>query len=120
SVAPASMIDPSARPTKVDRASDVTGLVDTGELATLFTGPTAVQDAVSVLEAMTRISHHKADLATFESQIPPARLAELRTLHKCGYVKSTYLAEAFPTPSVLNPDLDPVIVGPTGIFTQAE
>ncbi len=29
---PSYMIDPTVRPTKVDRASDVTGLVDTGEL----------------------------------------------------------------------------------------
>src|SRR5688572_9787021 len=36
SMAPASMMDPAVRPTKVDRASDVTGLVDTGELGTLF------------------------------------------------------------------------------------
>ena len=33
SMAPLAMIDPAVRPTKVDRASDVTGLVDTGELA---------------------------------------------------------------------------------------
>ena len=33
SMAPAAMINPAARPTKVDRASDVTGLVDTGELS---------------------------------------------------------------------------------------
>ena len=37
SMAPVAMMNPAARPTKVDRASDVTGLVDTGELGTLFT-----------------------------------------------------------------------------------
>ena len=31
SMAPAMMIDPANRPTKIDRVSDVTGLVDTGE-----------------------------------------------------------------------------------------
>ena len=40
SMAPVMMINPAVRPTKVDRASDVTGLVDTGELGTLFTNPT--------------------------------------------------------------------------------
>ena len=54
------MINPAVRPTKVDRASDVTGLVDTGELGTLFTNS---DDAIAVLESMTRLSHAKADLA---------------------------------------------------------
>ena len=36
SMAPAGLIDLSVRPTKVDRASDVTGLVDTGQLANLL------------------------------------------------------------------------------------
>ena len=36
-------------------------------------------------------------------------------------MKSTYLADRFRSPSALNPDLDPHIVGPAaGIFTQAE
>jgi hypothetical protein len=40
---------------------------------------------------------------------------------KCGYLKSTYLADRFRTPSALNPDLDTNIVGATNsIFTQAE
>src|SRR5262245_15706045 len=51
SMAPASMIDPSARPTKVDRASDVTGLVDTGDPTVL---PRDV--SVDVLESMVRLS----------------------------------------------------------------
>ena len=49
----AGMMNPAARPTKVDRASDVTGLVDTGELGTLFSNP---DDAIAVLESMTRLS----------------------------------------------------------------
>jgi hypothetical protein len=44
----------------------------------------------------------------------------MRELVKCGYVKSTYLADRFRTPAALNPDLDADIVGPAGIFTQAE
>ena len=39
SMAPAGLIDLSVRPTKVDRASDVTGLVDTGQLASLLSVP---------------------------------------------------------------------------------
>ena len=46
---------------------------------------------------------------------------------KCGYVKSTYLADNFRSPDALNPDKDPNIVaqtnqpaGVTSIFTAAE
>jgi hypothetical protein len=116
SMAPASLMNPAARPTKVDRASDVTGLVDTGELSTMFSNP---DDAIAVLESMTRLGHRKTDvvhtkLATGGDD------AALKELVKCGYVKSTYLADRFRTPSALNPDLDTEIVGPAGIFTQAE
>ncbi|HEU5137711.1 MAG TPA: hypothetical protein VFU13_21390 [Steroidobacteraceae bacterium] len=120
SMAPAALINPAARPTKVDRASDVTGLVDTGELSSMFPAATSgPNDAIYVLESMTRLGHRKTDL------IDP-RLASggedevLRELVKCGYVKSTYLADRFRTPATLNPDLDPDIKGPTGIFTDAE
>jgi hypothetical protein len=122
SMAPVSMINPSVRPTKVDRASDVTGLVDTGELGTLFTNS---DDAIAVLESMTRLSHAKADLA--QTKLGALAEADLRKLVRCGYVKSTYLADNFRSPSALNPDKDPHIVaqaaqpaGVTPIFTTAE
>jgi len=123
SIAPMSMIVPEARPTKVDRSSDVTGLVDTGELGTLFgTGPQASQDAIAVLEAMTRVSHSKSNLPSFTDALSAqqARRDALQMQYKCGYVKSAYLAETFSTPAALNPDLDTDIVGAGGIFTQAE
>ncbi len=114
SMAPAAMINPAVRPTKVDRASDVTGLVDTGELGTMFGNP---QDAVSVLESMAVLSNQK--LGKMNTQVP-ARDADIKKAAKCGYVKSAYLAERFSSPAALNPALDPRIVGPAGIFTQAE
>jgi hypothetical protein len=122
SMAPASMMNPAARPTKVDRASDVTGLVDTGELGTLFTNS---DDAIAVLESMTRLSHLKTDRVQVSNPsmgVPMTAQDEaaLRKLVKCGYLKSTYLADRFRQPSDLNPDLDPQIVGTGGIFTQAE
>jgi len=116
SIAPASLMNPAARPTKVDRASDVTGLVDTGELSTLFSNP---DDAIAVLESMTRLGHRKTDLVNTKLA-SGGEDAALKELVKCGYVKSTYLADRFRTPSALNPDLDADIVGPAGIFTQAE
>jgi len=118
SMAPAALMNPAARPTKVDRASDVTGLVDTGELSTLF-GPGGGNDAIAVLESMTRLGHRKTDLID-PKLVDLDQEGALRQLVKCGYVKSTYLADRFRTPAALNPDLDPDIKGPTGIFTDAE
>ncbi|MEO7775280.1 MAG: hypothetical protein ABIT36_13400, partial [Steroidobacteraceae bacterium] len=114
SMAPAAMIDLQVRPTKVDRASDVTGLVDTGELGSLFPNP---QDAVSVLESMAVLSDKKLALA--QTKVP-ARDVAIKKFAQCGYVKSAYLAEAFGDPAALDPSKDVRIVGPAGIFTQAE
>jgi len=122
SMAPVAMMNPAARPTKVDRASDVTGLVDTGELGTLFSNQ---DDAIAVLESMTRLSHAKANLA--QTKLAAADEAAVRKLVRCGYLKSTYLADRFRSPSALNPNLDPHIVaqasqpaGITPIFSAAE
>ena len=113
SMAPASMIDQKVRPTKVDRASDVTGLVDTGELGTLFPDP---DDAVAVMESMAVLTHRKhAAVST-----GMATDAAIKQFNKCGYVKSAYLAEQFNDPASLDPGLDQAIVGASGIFTQAE
>jgi hypothetical protein len=118
SMAPAMMVDAAIRPTKVDRASDVTGLVDTGELGTLFTNPT---DAVSVMESMAVLSHRKhAAVNSNPGGSGALDDAALKQFNKCGYVKSAYLAERFNNPASLDPGLDPLVVGPTGIFTQAE
>jgi hypothetical protein len=113
SMAPAAMIDPKVRPTKVDRASDVTGLVDTGELGTLFPDPA---DAVSVMESMAVLTHRKHSAVSTGL----TNDAVLKEFNKCGYVKSAYLAETFNSPSALDPGLDPLVVGAAGIFTQAE
>jgi hypothetical protein len=68
---------------------------------------------------MTRLGHVKTNLANTKLA-SAADDAALRELVKCGYVKSTFLADRFRSPSALNPDLDADIVGPAGIFTQAE
>ncbi len=133
SMAPASMVDLSNRPTKVDRASDVTGLVDTGDLSTLL--PNA-DDAAAVLEAMARLSGGTTPQGGDYSVIDPesklgriafgtTRDAEIQKAVRCGYVKSAYLADTFSVKSALNPDLDPDIVDQSatrgsGIFGQAE
>lgn len=114
SMAPAMMIDPKLRPTKVDRASDVTGLVDTGELGTLFPDPT---DAVAVMQSMAVLTHRKHGVVS--TRLGAGADSDIKKFNKCGYVKSAYLAEQFGN-TPLDPSVDPLIVGPSGIFTQAE
>jgi len=126
SMAPIAMIDPSNRPTKVDRASDVTGLVDTGELATLL--PPA--DATKVLESMVRISGG-ADIGGVQANGKLGKLAfgtrqaAIQDAVRCAYLKSADLADRFSDQGALNPDKDPLIVDPTatrgsGIFGLTE
>ncbi len=112
SMAPVDQIDLTVRPTKVDRPSDVTGLVDVGDLVSLL----SQEDAVAVMESIQRISDLK--LSRVDSKI--TRDDVIKDLVRCGYVKSADLADRFGDPSSLNPEIDPDIVGPGGIFSTAE
>jgi hypothetical protein len=123
SMAPASMLNPEHRPTKVDRPSDVTGLVDTGQLVGLL----GQADAVAVMESIQRISDMKLQqVSTGLSMQAPGELPGvtrdevIKDLVRCGYVKAADITDRFGNPSTLNPSLDPQIVGPSGIFTQNE
>lgn len=112
SMAPDGMIDLSVRPTKVDQVSDVTGLVDTGQLVGLLDQA----DAVAVMESIQRISDMKLNrvntLVTADDV--------LKDLVSCGYVKAADLADRYGNPGDVNPALDCNIVGPTGVFSQIE
>jgi hypothetical protein len=114
---PLAMMDASIRPTKVDRASDVTGLVDTGALVGLL----SLNDTVAVMESVARISKSKMDVVNTKV----TRDAVIKDMVRCGYIKSADTVDRFGSPSALNPDLDPDIVDPTatratGIFSRAE
>jgi hypothetical protein len=112
SMAPAAMVDVSVRPTKVDRTSDVTGLVDTGKLVGLL----SQEDAVAVMESIHRISDAK--LGVVNTKVTAD--AVIKDLVRCGYVKSASLTDRYGDPAALNPELDAQIKGPTGIFSDAE
>jgi hypothetical protein len=112
SMSPVGMVNVSVRPTKVDRTSDVTGLVDTGKLVGLLDQA----DAVRVMESIQRLSDRK--LARVDTMI--TRDAVIKDLVRCNYVKAADLTDRYGDPSALNPELDPDIVGPAGIFTRAE
>lgn len=112
SMAPLSMIEPSQRPTKIDRPSDVTGLVDVGDL----TGLLNQSDAVAVMESVYRLSDKK--LSRVNTRID--RDAVIKDLIRCGYIKSADIADRFGNPNTLNPLNDPDIVGAAGIFSTEE
>ncbi len=107
--APDSMVDLSVRPTKVDRPSDATGLVDTGKLIELLDP----DDAASVMLAIERISELKLQKMT-ESQV-------IEDLVQCGYIQSSDLVSRFGDPALLDPLLDPEIAGvANSIFSDNE
>jgi hypothetical protein len=127
SMAPMTMMIPSAAPVKISSSADSKGLVSTGQLTTLLpplpngTNP----DVVNVMESMKRISDAKYSKVTAYSD-PAANAAALGNgttipgIAACGYTKSAYVVDQYGSPSAVNPDLDPNIVGSTGIFTTAE
>ena len=116
SVAPPELIDLTIRPTKVDRPSDVTGLVDVGDLTGL--GLTQ-SDAVAVMESIYRISDQKMNtINNGQGTITTDDI--VKDLVRCGYVKTAQLAENYGNPDQIDPASDPDIVGAQGIFSAAE
>lgn len=113
SVIPAAMMDPELRPTKVDQPRDVTGLVDTGDLV----GILEADEATAVLESIYRISDRR--MAIDEAGQPIASTDVVRDMVRCGYLKSADIADRFGGVP-LDPGDDPEIVGPGGIFSDAE
>ncbi|MEM9108377.1 MAG: hypothetical protein AAGC96_22280, partial [Pseudomonadota bacterium] len=117
SMAPAMLIDPEIRPTKVDRPSDASGLVDVGDLNLLLENP---DDIVSVMESMKRITDFKLDLVNTRINNPGDEDQRLKERLSCEYLRSADTLEKFSSPDALDPSADPNIVGEGGIFTQAE
>jgi len=119
SMAPPMLIDPTLRPTKVDRPTDVTGMVDVGDLTAILSSP---EDVTAVMESMARISHKKIKQSA--PNINATKDEVIRDLIRCGYLKSTDIADRFAGREV-NPDdrnaTTPEIVSDNGgIFTEAE
>ncbi|MAA64182.1 MAG: general secretion pathway protein GspF [Alteromonadaceae bacterium] len=108
SMAPMNLIDPKVRPTKIDRPSDATGLVDLGDLTKLL----SQDDAVAVMESIAKISDDKMSKVS--------SVADINKLVNCGYIKSADLAARFGDPASLDPATDPDVVGAAGVFSAAE
>jgi len=115
-MAPSTLIDPEIRPTKVDRPSDVTGMIDVGDLTGVFNR----NDVRLVMESMTRVSDRK--LTMVNTQL--ANDEAVKNLVRCGYIKAADIAEKFAGVPV-DPAKDSTIVDQTvarenGIFSQSE
>lgn len=116
SMSPASLIDPEIRPTKVDRPSDVTGMVDVGDLTAVLSDPS---DVTAVMESMARISHKKLSLSSVTPGINITRDEVIKDLVRCGYLKAADIADRFAGVDV-NPETDTDIRGANGIFSIDE
>jgi hypothetical protein len=108
SIVPMSMFDPAVRPTKIDRPSDVRGLVDTGRLTELL----GAGGAGNVATAIQDISALKVEQIQED--------AAVKELVNCAYQQSSDLITLFGDPAALDPELDPLIVGGGGVFTAGE
>ncbi len=122
SMAPELFIDPELMPTKVDRPSDVSGLVDVGDLV----GVLEKADAVKVMQTMQRISDLKfARIDAYNTAGTNAALnAQLESLLNCSYLKSAGLAEQFSPatgqPNPLEVSGDPDILAAFGVNNASE
>jgi hypothetical protein len=116
SASPPTMINVVAQPTKISSASDSQGLVNTGQLSTLLPNPA---DVTNVLESMKRISDAKYSQVTAYAGNSTLNATAMQ-IQACAYTKAAYLLNRYPSPSAIDPDLDPDIVGASGIFSTAE
>ena len=79
-------------------------------------------DVTHVLESMKRVSDAKYQTVQAYPSNPGLNTTALgpNGIQACGYTKAAYTVDTYSSPSAVNPDLDPNIVGPSGIFTTAE
>ena len=118
SMSPSIFMKPEIRPTKVDRPSDVTGMVDVGNLTGILNDPA---DVTAVMESMARLTHKKMSKVNTNVSAD----AVIKDLVRCGYLKAADIAERFAGVEVSPDDRNattPVIIGsnPEHIFTAAE
>ena len=103
SMAPAMMIDPANRPTKIDRVSDIVGLAPSGEISNIL----PANDTLNSLETMYRITDDKMNIVETgltgdRDQNGVVDGTEIEQRFKCGYLKTEYTVR-FANPATLNP-----------------
>ncbi|HEY0799898.1 MAG TPA: hypothetical protein VGD54_03580 [Steroidobacteraceae bacterium] len=118
SMSPPTMMIAAAAPTKVSSSQDSSGLVSTGQLSTLLPNSS---DVTNVLESMKRISDAKyGQVQAYTDPTLNAAALGPQGIQACGFTKAAYIVDRYNSPSAVNPDLYPNIVGTSGIFTTAE
>jgi hypothetical protein len=119
SMAPPTMVIPAAQPTKISSSRDSSGLVSTGQLSSLLPTPS---DVTNVLESMKRISDAKYNVVTAYANNANLNSAAIGStgIEACSYTKAAYIVDRYNNPAAVNPDVDPNIVGTSGIFQTAE
>ena len=113
SMSPASMIDLSVLPTKIDRPSDTKGLVDTGELSVKM----GLKNATRVMESIQRVSTKKINNTNVNTGLSSAEDAAIKKQMDCAYVKSADMVDVFGDPTALdssNNDADINAIFPLG------
>lgn len=103
SMAPAMLIDPAARPTKVDRPTDVTGLVGTSDLPRLL----SQADTVAAMESMKRLGDAGVDTVGLYRGVADSAALDRA---KCEILKSVANTDQFGASSP-DPLQDPFIAG---------
>jgi hypothetical protein len=121
SMAPPTMVIAAAQPTVVDSSADSKGLVSTGQLTTLL--PNSA-DVTNVLESMKRVSDAKYSAPGVTAYASNAALNSAALgptgVQACSFTKAAYTVDRYSNPAAVNPDVDPNIVGASGIFQTAE
>jgi hypothetical protein len=90
SMAPAMQVNAEFRPTKVDRPSDVTGMVDVGDLTSIL----SAEDVTAVMESIARVTHKKLKLSAINTGLP-TQDEIIKDLIRCNYLKAADITERF-------------------------
>jgi hypothetical protein len=104
SMAPASLIDLTLRPTKISRPSDASGLVDTGNLTSIL----SQTEALNVMESSIRISHAQIGDHTGAGNLGLDQAT--RDLLNCGYLGAADNVDKVSGPDAVNPLKDDFIL----------
>ena len=108
SMSPASMIDLTVRPTKIDRQSDVSGLVDTGELANKM----GTVNATRVMESIQRISDAKLKNSAVDTGLVDSDATKQKVA--CNYAQSADMVDRYGGGTTLDVDADTKVAAAFG------
>ena len=111
SMAPVALMRPEDRPTKVDRPSDVSGMVDTSNLTNIL----GERDVRAMMESIVRLSDKKLGRVNTGN----INDSTIKDLVRCGYLDTADLTDRFAGKNI-DPAEDPDIVGADGIFSDTE